>query len=100
MSMSTIDKKIKKAKETRVKLGDVVTFTAIAPFVKSISPWGTIVEIVERGITDRYVLCGIKWFNEAPDIKGNLSYHYESELVRLDEKLAYDALGAAMVKSP
>ena len=42
----------------------------------------------------------MKWFNKTPDIKGNLSYHYESELVRLDEKLAYDALGAAMVKSP
>jgi len=95
--MSLIDSKIKKAKETRVKLGDVVTFTSVAPFIKSTTSWGTVIEIVDRGLSGRYILCGIKWFNKTPDIKGNMSYHYESELVRLDEKLSYDALKDSIV---
>tara|TARA_R110001583_G_scaffold131761_2_gene283570 strand:+ start:1021 stop:1317 length:297 start_codon:yes stop_codon:yes gene_type:complete len=95
--MSLIDSKIKKAKESRVKLGDVVTFAAAEPFIKSTTSWGTVVEVVDRGLSGRYVLCGIRWFNKTPEIKGSMSYHYESELVRLDEKLSYDALKDSIV---
>ena len=80
MNMNLINTKIKKAKETRVKLGDVVTFTSAAPFIKSTTSWGTVVEIVDRGLSGRYMLCGIIWFNKAPDAEGDMSYHYESVL--------------------
>jgi hypothetical protein len=89
--------KVKKAKESRVGLGDVVTFIGSKPFVKYISAWGTIVEVVDRGVSGQHVLCGIQWFNVPAGKRGHISYHYESELVRLDEKMAYDSLGRSVV---
>jgi len=95
--MTVLVAKVKKAKESRVGLGDVVTFTGSKPFVKYISAWGTIVEVVDRGVSGQHVLCGIQWFNIPAGKRGHISYHYESELVRLDEKIAYDSLDRSVI---
>ena len=90
--MTALKAKFKSAKSARVGLGDVVTFITDKPFTKSSSSWGTIVEIVDRGVTGKHMLCGIQWFNISPGKRGNITYHYESELLTLDDKLRYDAL--------
>ena len=61
--MSGISTKVKHAKESRVGLGDVVTFVESKPFVRYISAWGTIVEVIDRGVSGQHLLCGIQWFN-------------------------------------
>jgi len=95
--MNTLLKKIKAAKNSRVGLGDVVTFNTSIPFIQGRTPWGTIVEQVDRGVTGQHLLCAIQWFNLPPGKRGNITYHYENELLRLDEKLAYDALKDSVV---
>lgn len=95
--MTVLVAKLKKAKESRVGLGDVVTFTGSTPFVKHVSAWGTIVEVVDRGVSGQHILCGIQWFNIPAGQRGHISYHYENELVRIDEKIAYDSLGRSVV---
>ena len=89
--MNALRGKIKPVKNSRVKLGDVVTFLSYTPFVEGRTPWGTIVEQVDRGVTGTHMLCAIQWFNTAPGQRGHISYHYSNELVQLEEKLSYDA---------
>ena len=95
--MSGLKAKLRPVKNSRVKLGDVVTFLSYTPFEQGRTPWGTIVEQVDRGVTGQHLLCAIQWFNMPPGKKGNITYHYENELLRLDEKLAYDALKDSVV---
>ena len=90
--MSGIKAKLQPVKNSRVKLGDVVTFITYTPFEKGRTAWGTIVEVVDRGVSGKHLLCGIQWFTVAPGKRGYISYHYDEELVRLDEKLSYDAM--------
>ena len=95
--MTALRSKFKLAKRSRVGLGDVVTFITDRPFISSASLWGTIVEVVDRGVTGKHVLCRIQWFNTSPGERGNITYHYESELLRLDDKLSYDALSGSVI---
>ena len=90
--------KLLSGKCTRVGLGDVVTFVSDVPFVKSKHAWGTIVEISDRGVTGRHMLCRILW-HAGPAVKPKHSYHYEYELLKLEEKLAYDALSNNVVNT-
>ena len=90
--MSALHEKIKPVKNSRVKLGDVVTFLSYTPFVEGRTPWGTIVEQIDRGVTGTHLLCCIQWFNTSPGARGHISYHYANELVQLEEKLSYDAM--------
>ena len=90
--MSGLKAKLRPVKNSRVKLGDVVTFLSYTPFEQGRTPWGTIVEQVDRGVTGTHVLCGIQWFNTTPGQRGHISYHYSNELVQLEEKLSYDAV--------
>lgn len=94
--MSGILAKMKPVKNSRVELGDVVTFLSYTPFVHGRTPWGTIVEQIDRGVTGTHVLCCIQWFNTAPGQRGHISYHYSNELVQLEEKLSYDATLSAV----
>lgn len=90
--MSGLLSKMKPVKNSRVKLGDIVTFLSYTPFVQGRTPWGTIVELIDRGVTGTHLLCCIRWFNTAPGERGHISYHYANELVQLEEKLSYDAM--------
>jgi hypothetical protein len=90
--VNAIKEKIKPVKVSRIELGDVVTFLSYEPFRKGATAWGTIVELVDRGSTGQHMLCGIQWFNKLPGKRGHMSYHYANKLVRLDEKLSYDAI--------
>jgi len=83
--------RMRTVKNARVKLGDVVTFLSYTPFVQGRTPWGTIVEQVDRGVSGKHLLCGIQWFTITPGQRGFISYHYSNELVQLEEKLSYDA---------
>jgi len=95
--MTALPRKIKAAKSSRVGLGDVVTFISDKPFVKTSKSWGTIVEVVDRGFTGQHLLCAVQWSSMLPGKRGSISYHYENELLRLEEKLAYDALSKSVV---
>ena len=100
--MSMLKEKVKPVKVSRIELGDVVTFLSYDPFQKGTTAWGTIVELVDRGSTGQHVLCGIQWFKKQPGQRGHMSYHYANKLVRLDEKLSYDAIlvSASDAKKP
>ena len=95
--MNIIKEIIKPVKVSRLELGDVITFLSYKPFDKGTTAWGTIVELIDRGSTGQHLLCCIQWFNTLPGKRGHMSYHYASELVRLDEKLSYDAMLAHAV---
>lgn len=90
--------KMRPVKNARVKLGDVVTFLSYTPFVQGRTPWGTIVEQVDRGVSGKHLLCGIQWFTITPGQRGFISYHYSNELVQLEEKLSYDAALANVIE--
>ena len=95
--MTVLRAKLRSVKNTRVKLGDVVTFITYKPFEEGRTAWGTIIEVVDRGVSGRHLLCGIQWFGITPGHRGHVSYHYDEELVRLDEKLSYDAIIARAI---
>jgi len=90
--------RMRTVKNARVKLGDVVTFLSYTPFVQGRTPWGTIVEQVDRGVSGKHLLCGIQWFTITPGQRGFISYHYSNELVQLEEKLSYDATLANVIE--
>jgi hypothetical protein len=96
--MNILHTKMRPVKNSRVKLGDIVTFLSYTPFVQGRTPWGTIVEQVDRGVTGKHMLCGIQWFNMTPGQRGHISYHYSNELVQLEEKLSYDAVLANVIE--
>jgi len=74
-----------------IKLGDVVTLCAREKFTKGKTGWGTVIELIERGVAGTIYLCGIQWFNRPPDSMGSISYHYNRDLMHVEEKLMFDS---------
>jgi len=74
-----------------IKLGDVVTLCAREKFTKGKTGWGTVIEIIERGVAGTIYLCGVQWFNRAPHTMGSISYHYDKDLMHVEEKLMFDS---------
>ncbi len=82
--------KLRSYKTGVIKLGDVVTLCDREKFIKGRTSWGTVVEVIERGIAGTVYLCGIKWFNRPPHTRGSVSYHYDRDLMHVEEKLMFD----------
>lgn len=87
---AAIKLKLKSMKSKKLGHGDVVTLVMEEPFVKGKTPWGTIIQVIDRGNSGQTLLCGVKWFNKQPSARDSLSYHYEYELLTVEEKLNYD----------
>jgi hypothetical protein len=82
--------KLRTYRKQDIKLGDVVTLCAREKFAKGRTGWGTVIEVIERGIAGTVYLCGIRWFNRPPHSKGSVSYHYDRDLMLVEEKLQFD----------
>ena len=82
--------KLRSYRKRDIKLGDVVTLCARERFTPGKTGWGTVIEIVERGSAGTIYLCGIQWFNKLPDTRGGISYHYDKDLMHVEEKLMFD----------
>ena len=77
-------------KSKKITHGDVVTMVMEKPFEKGNTLWGTVMEVIDRGTSGQTLLCGVKWFNKSMSTRDKLSYHYEHELLMVEEKLLYD----------
>jgi len=88
--MNALKLKLKTMKSKKIAHGDVVTLVMEEPFEKGATLWGTVMEVIDRGNSGQTLLCGVKWFNKPPPARNNLSYHYEYELLTVEEKLTYD----------
>ena len=82
--------KLRIRRKQDIKLGDVVTLCARDKFVKGYTGWGTVIEVVERGVAGTVYLCGVKWFHKPPNSSGNISYHYDRDVILVEEKLQFD----------
>jgi hypothetical protein len=88
--MNAIRLKLKSMKSKKITHGDVVALVMEEPFEKGKTLWGTVVEVIDRGTSGKILLCGVKWFNKKPNTRDTVSYHYEYELLTVEEKLTYD----------
>ena len=88
--MNALKLKLKSMKSKKITHGDVVTLVMEEPFEKGATLWGTVMEVIDRGNSGQTLLCGVKWFNKGPAARDKLSYHYEYELLTVEEKLLYD----------
>lgn len=77
-------------KTGEIKLGDVVTLCDRKKFVKGRTSWGTVVEVVERGVAGTLYMCAVQWFTRQPNSRGSISYHYNRDLMHVEEKLMFD----------
>lgn len=90
MTTNALKFKLKTMKSKKITHGDVVTLVMEEPFEKGQTLWGTVMEVIDRGNSGQTLLCGVKWFNKKPNTRDDLSYHYEYELLTVEEKLTYD----------
>ena len=82
--------KLRSYKTGEIKLGDVVTLCDRKKFVKGRTSWGTVVEVVERGVAGTLYMCAVQWFSKLPNSRGSISYHYDRDLMHVEEKLMFD----------
>jgi hypothetical protein len=88
--MNALRLKLKSMKSKKITHGDVVALVMEEPFEKGKTLWGTVVEVIDRGGSGKTLLCGVIWFNKKPSTRDTVSYHYEYELLTVEEKLTYD----------